>query len=93
MTAFDKARDGIKMLETAIHGLEIIQDLTKLGGGKAEYALKTIDSVVQTLIDGFDGNTSPEIVLAAIQSLNSKLDSNDLQIDIELHKKFDTSGS
>jgi hypothetical protein len=83
-----KAREALDMIKVAIDGLEAIEKLTHIGGPKAEAALAATRAAVVALREGFDGKTSPQIVLAQIEALHDELKQNDATADAALHDKF-----
>lgn len=82
------ARDVLKMADVALDGIELIQQLTKVGGEKAAASLAAVGSVVTALIAGFDGKLSPQSVLAHIEVLHDGLRGNDAAADAAVAKKF-----
>lgn len=83
-----KKQDALKMIEAAFHGLEVIHELTNVGGTKAEGVLVAIRGVLTAIHDGFDGKTTPDIVLAEIESFRHSIAGNDTTVDTELDEKF-----
>jgi hypothetical protein len=83
-----KAREALDMIKVAIDGLEAIERLTHIGGPKAEAALAATRAAVVALREGFDGKTSPQVVLAQIESLHDDLAKNDAEALAALHDKF-----
>lgn len=87
-SGFDKARQALKMFDTTIHGLESIQELTKVGGDKAHDALVLVDAIVTALLDGFNAKTTPETTHFEIQAIRERFASNDAAIDEKAKEKF-----
>lgn len=89
--SFDKAKSALQMLDAGLQGLEAIQSITKIGGDKAAAALATIDAIVRSVLDGWNGKATPDDVLAELEVLKKGLLSNDATADEALRKKFDNS--
>jgi hypothetical protein len=85
----DQAKDALKMSEIAISALESIQDLTTVGVDKAPDALQTIGAIVGSLLEGFAGKTTPDVVEAELHALVSRATSAETRID----EKFDHGDS
>jgi hypothetical protein len=83
-----KAREALDMIKVAIDGLEAIERLTHIGGPKAEAALAATRAAVVALREGFDGKTSPHVVLAQIESLHDALAQNDAAALAVAHDRF-----
>lgn len=81
-------RDVVKMIDAALRGLEVIQKLTNVGGVKAEGVVAAIRGVTKAISEGFDGKTSPEIVLAELEAFAASIANNDAAADAELANKF-----
>lgn len=86
--SWDKARTALTMVSVVIDGLEAIEKLTHVGGAKADAALAATRAVVVALREGIDGTTSPQIVLAQIESLHDALAANDAEALAALHARF-----
>lgn len=77
----DQAKDALKMREIAVNALESIQDLTTVGVDRAPDALQTIGLIVGSLLEGFAGKTTPDIVEAELRALASRPQSLDEKFD------------
>ena len=84
-------KDALRMAALGVDGLQLIQNLTSVGGDKAEAALKAIDAIVQSLQDGFDGTTTPDVVATELDVLRTRLAQNDEAALARLRERFDTS--
>ena len=89
--SFDKAKSALQMLSVGLHALNAIQEAAKIGGDKAAAALATIDAIVRSVLDGWNGKATPDEVLAELEVLKKGLLSNDATADEALRKKFDNS--
>jgi len=92
-----KARNALQLFDTAIHGLEEIQALTKIGGDSAQKALHAIDAIVEAIMTGFEHSSDPATVRAAMdkakQSLRDRIAANDTEIDRLAREKFKGEGN
>lgn len=88
--SWDTAKDAARMMTVAVHGLEQLQKLTKLGGPNAEAALAAVDAGLTAIGEGFDGKTHPDVVAEQIKSTVDGFLSQDAQEDSDLDKKFPT---
>jgi len=89
MSSWNKAKNGLKMFETVVHGLETIQQLASVGGDKTQDALQAIAAIVHALRDGFDGKVTPETVHFEIEALRDRIAANNAAADEKLRRKFD----
>jgi len=79
--------DRIRAIEIAVDTLPAIQALTRVSPDKAQDALQTICSIIETLQEGIDGRTSPEVVQAEIAAFIG-----DFDLPTGIHNKFDAGG-
>jgi hypothetical protein len=75
------AQDVLKATEIALGALKMIQTLTQVGPDKAQDALQTINAIIETLHEGLDGKTTPDVVEAELRALMGS--------DITVADKFD----
>jgi hypothetical protein len=61
--------DFLRARDIAIGALRTIQALTQVGPDKAQDALQVIGAIIQTLYDGLNGKTTPDIVEAELKAL------------------------
>lgn len=80
--------DRIRAVEIVVDTLPAIQNLTRVGPDNAHDALLMIHAIVETLQEGLDGKTSPEVVQAEIAAILS--DQTAATSDIQ--DKFDPGG-
>jgi hypothetical protein len=86
----DRAYDMAAMMVATVHALEVIQRLTHLGGDKAADALKAIDAIVTSIGHGFEGKTTPDVIVGEINAFRQQLVDNDVAADAALAAKFPT---
>ena len=91
MSDWTKARDGASMAKIAVHALELIQGITNIGGAPAVATLALIKGITNAVQDGFNGKTSPEVVLAELEAFRHSLAIRDADKDRKLERRFDTS--
>lgn len=84
------ALKSLDMLNAAIHGLEAIGDIARIGIKRidAQPALQAIIEVIESIGDGFRGKLDASTVTQSIAKLRASLASNDAAIESELDKKF-----
>lgn len=88
MSIWDTAKNSIKMLDTVVEGLQVIQGFTKIGGDRAEIALKAINTVIDKLLDGFSGKATANAVHLEIQQEAERIHGEDVRIDNKIRDKF-----
>ncbi len=71
-----------------VEGLELIAELVN---SKAPGAAAGVGEVIRSLLEGIHGKTSPEVILAELESLRTRLKANDEEADKALHDRFDTT--
>lgn len=82
------ARHALDMAKVAVDGLELIEKITNVGGDKADAILAATKAAIVALREGFDGKTSPQIVLSQLEALHDSLRLNDAAADAALRSKF-----
>ena len=92
MSAFDSAKDALKMLDATVEGLETIQKLTNVGGSRAGEALTAISLVIEVLLEGFAGKTSPDVVRAQLKTHLDAISAGDDAAQKAIHDRFDGGG-
>jgi hypothetical protein len=92
MSAWDIAKNGLKMLGNVVQGLEVIHDLTKLGGDRADQALATIAQVVHVLREGFEGKVPAATVNLELQEMHDTVRTMDERKLNKLREKFGIEG-
>jgi hypothetical protein len=75
--------DSLKAVEIALGALKTIRALTRVGPDKAQDALQTINAIIETVQEGLDGKTTPDVVEAELKALAG---------DTTIADKFDNSG-
>lgn len=91
MSAWDKAREGLKIGDMLITGVEAIQVITQIGGPPASEVLVAVQAIIKTLLDGVSGATSPEVVLAEITATADRHAINNAAADKAIDARFDQS--
>ena len=86
-----RARDAVKMFETAVRGYEVLNGLVKAGDASGLNVLGSVKQILKSMHDGFSGATSPEVILAELEALHSQIVANNDAIDSKLREKFDHS--
>ena len=79
-----EAQNAQKATEIAIGALKTIRDLTRVSGDKAQDALQTIGAIIESLLDGLSGKTTPDVVEAELRALVSAMAT-------DINGKFDSS--
>lgn len=81
------ARDALRMATVALDGLEMIARWVHLPV-PAEQIVTAIRAALTAIAEGTDGVTSPQVVLAQLESLQTSLAANDVAADADLDRRF-----
>lgn len=76
------ARDGLQMAGVALDAIGLIDKLVHAG------AIDSAKSLLVSLRDGIDGVTSPQVVMAHMDTLREKLADADAAADSALTDRF-----
>lgn len=82
------AADVSQMVAATNGALKMLRALATVDLDKTQDALQLIALIVESLQEGFDGKTSPEIVEAELKALTPRAAA--LIANRQLHDKFDT---
>jgi hypothetical protein len=82
------ATDVSQMFMATNDALKMLRALTAVEPDKTQDALQLIATIVDSLQEGFDGKTTPEIVEAELKALTTRAAA--LIPNRQLHDKFDT---
>lgn len=88
MSALDVVKKTLKYAGPVVHALQVIQTITGLGGSDAKAALKAIDAVVKTTIDGIAKGVDPDQIVKDLDKLTTGIGANDAKADADLANKF-----
>ncbi len=86
--ALDIIKKGISYAEPVIHALQLIQNITGIGGASADTALKAIDAIVNTVNDGITKGVDPADIIKELDKLTVGIAANDAKADKDLADKF-----
>lgn len=80
------------MAEIGIDAMQVIQNLTGIGGDKAAKSLEAIEKIASAMTDGYLGKTSPETVANQLQVLTESLETRDEKSARRLKERFPEEG-
>lgn len=88
MKAADIIKTGLKYVDPVLHALQLIQNITGLGGTDATTALKAVDAIAHAVEDGISKGVSPEEIIKELNKFTVGIAGNDTKHDAALADKF-----
>jgi len=88
MSALDIIKNGLKYVGPVVHALQVIQSITGTGGQDATTALRAIDTVVKTTLDGITKGIDPAEIIKENDKVNPGYKGNDARADTALRDKY-----